>query len=181
MARGYSSAAHLPVAARKRILSALAIALTQRYPQAADNGLIGLGKQPDRLCFVGGHHSLEKSLGLLGLGRKALRRIPVNEAAEIDVHALEQAIAADRSAGFEPLAIVGTAGTTSSGAVDSLRALAGCRRGNRISGSTSMVHSVRRWFFPISIAELWMASSWRIPSPSIRISGWRCRLLLEFC
>ncbi len=105
-------------------LSALAIALTRRYPQVADNGLVGLDKQPIVYASSEAHHSLEKSLGLLGLGRKALRRIPVNEAAEIDVHALEAAIAADRSAGFEPLAIVGTAGTTSSGAIDSLPALA---------------------------------------------------------
>jgi aromatic-L-amino-acid/L-tryptophan decarboxylase len=109
-------------------LSALAIALTRRYPQAADNGLVGLGKQPVVYASSEAHHSLEKSLGLLGLGRKALRRIPVNDAAEIDLLALEQAIEADRSAGFEPLAIVGTAGTTSSGAVDSLPALAAMAR-----------------------------------------------------
>ncbi len=109
-------------------LSALAIALTQRYPHAADNGLVDLGKQPIVYASSEAHHSLEKSLGLLGLGRKALRRIPVNEAAEMDVHALEQTIAADRSAGFEPLAIVGTAGTTSSGAIDSLPTLAAMAR-----------------------------------------------------
>ena len=105
-------------------LSALALALTQRYPQAPDNGLVDLTKQPIVYASSEAHHSLEKSLALLGLGRKALRRIPVDEAAEIDVHALKAAIAADRSAGFEPLAIVGTAGTTSSGAIDSLPALA---------------------------------------------------------
>ncbi|MGC1919828.1 MAG: aminotransferase class V-fold PLP-dependent enzyme, partial [Acidobacteriaceae bacterium] len=113
-------------------LSALAIALTRRYPQAADNGLIGLGKQPIVYASSEAHHSLEKSLGLLGLGRKALRRIPVNEAAEMDVHALEQTIAADRTAGFEPLAIVGTAGTTSSGTVDSLPALAAIARAQNL-------------------------------------------------
>ncbi|MHB1958800.1 MAG: pyridoxal phosphate-dependent decarboxylase family protein [Acidobacteriaceae bacterium] len=105
-------------------LSALAIALTHRYPQVADNGLVGLDRQPIVYASAESHHSLEKSLGMLGLGRKALRRIPVNEAAEIDVRALELSIAADRSAGFEPLAIVGTAGTTSSGAIDPLPALA---------------------------------------------------------
>ena len=109
-------------------LSALALALTQRYPQAADNGLVGLTKQPIVYASSEAHHSLEKSLALLGLGRKALRRIPVNEAAEIDVHALEAAIGADQAAGFEPLAIVGTAGTTSSGAVDFLPALAAVSR-----------------------------------------------------
>ncbi len=105
-------------------LSALALAIAQRYPGAADNGLIGLEKQPRVYASSESHHSLEKSLGLLGLGRKALRRIPVTDRAEIDLRALESAIAVDRTKGFEPLAVVGTAGTTSSGAIDPLPALA---------------------------------------------------------
>ena len=109
-------------------MSALAIAMNRRYPQAADNGLVGLGKQPTVYASSEAHHSLEKSLGLLGLGRKALRRIPVNEAAEMDIQALEELLAADKRAGCEPLAIVGTAGTTSSGAVDPLPALANMAR-----------------------------------------------------
>lgn len=112
-------------------LSALALALTHRYPQVTDDGLIGLGKQPVVYASAEAHHSLEKSLGLLGLGRKALRRIPVGGDAKIDVAALETAIVADSRAGREPLAIVGTAGTTSSGAIDPLPALAEiCRRQN---------------------------------------------------
>ncbi|MGH9616038.1 MAG: pyridoxal phosphate-dependent decarboxylase family protein [Acidobacteriaceae bacterium] len=105
-------------------LSALAIALTRRYPHIADEGLIGLLKRPVVYASSEAHHSLEKSLGILGLGRKALRRIPVTDSAEMDLSALQAAIALDRQAGFEPLAIVGTAGTTSSGAIDPLPALA---------------------------------------------------------
>jgi len=112
-------------------LSAMAVALTQRYPQVANDGLIGLGKRPVVYASSEAHHSLEKSLAILGLGRKALRRIPVTERAEMDLAALEAAIAADRQAGLEPLAVVGTAGATSSGAIDPLPALAEiCRRQN---------------------------------------------------
>ena len=112
-------------------LSALALALTHRYPQAAEDGLIGLAKQPVVYASAESHHSLEKSLGLLGLGRKALRRIPVDAAAKINLSALEATIAADRLAGLEPLAVVGTAGTTNSGVIDPLPALAEiCRRQN---------------------------------------------------
>lgn len=112
-------------------LSALALALTQRYPHTADDGLIGLEKRPVVYASAEAHHSLEKSLGLLGLGRKALRRIPVTVEAEIHLPALRDAIARDRLAGFEPLAVVGTAGTTSSGAIDELPALAQiCREQN---------------------------------------------------
>jgi aromatic-L-amino-acid decarboxylase len=105
-------------------LSALALAISQRYPNAADDGLTGLDKRPVVYASSEAHHSLEKSLALLGLGRKTLRRIPVTERAEIDLHVLKNSIAADRHAGFEPLAVVGTAGATSSGAIDPLDELA---------------------------------------------------------
>lgn len=111
-------------------LSALALALVRHYPQAPDEGLFGLEKSPTIYASAEAHHSLEKSLALLGLGRKALRRIPVNERAEIDMAALRGAIAADRQNGYQPIAIVGTAGTTSSGAIDSLPQLAEMCREN---------------------------------------------------
>lgn len=112
-------------------LTAMALAVAHRYPQAMDSGVVALGKQPTVYASAESHHSLEKSLGILGLGRKSLRRVPVNERAEIELHALERMIADDRVAGLEPLALVGTAGTTSSGAIDDLAALAQfCRRQN---------------------------------------------------
>ena len=112
-------------------LSALALALTHRFPRVAEDGLIGLDKQPVVYASAESHHSIDKSLGLLGLGRRALRRIAVTERAEIDLPALERAMAHDRKAGYEPLAVVGTAGTTNSGAVDPLAALAEiCRKQN---------------------------------------------------
>jgi len=105
-------------------LSGLALAIAHRYPLAADEGLIGLEERPVVYTSAEAHHSLEKSLGLLGLGRKALRRVPVNARAEIDMVALERCVADDRARGCEPMAIVGTAGTTSSGAIDPLPQLA---------------------------------------------------------
>jgi glutamate/tyrosine decarboxylase-like PLP-dependent enzyme len=70
------------------------------------------------------HHSLEKSAGLLGLGRKSLRRIPVNDNLRLDTARLIMQIEADYACGFLPFCIVATAGTTSSGAIDDLNALA---------------------------------------------------------
>lgn len=112
-------------------LSALTLAVSNRYPAAIDDGLIAIGSRPIVYASSESHHSLEKSMALMGLGRKALRRIPVNESGEMETAALENAIAEDRLAGREPLAIVGTAGTTSSGAIDPLPALARiCREQN---------------------------------------------------
>ena len=60
----------------------------------------------------------------LGLGRKALRRIRVTSAAQMDAPELEKQITQDKEAGFTPFCVVATAGTTNSGAIDDLVKLA---------------------------------------------------------
>ena len=55
--------------------------------------------------------------------------MPVNERFQIDVAAVADAIAQDRAAGHRPFCVVGAAGTTNTGAIDDLNALADlCRR-----------------------------------------------------
>ncbi|HWR15213.1 MAG TPA: pyridoxal-dependent decarboxylase, partial [Terriglobales bacterium] len=109
--------------------SALAMALATHHPCALDDGFAGCGDRPVLYASAESHHSLDKSAGLLGIGRKALRRIPVNARLQLDVALLDRQIQADVIAGFKPFAVVGTAGTTNSGAVDDLNALANiCER-----------------------------------------------------
>jgi aromatic-L-amino-acid decarboxylase len=75
------------------------------------------------------HGCIGKAMEICGIGSSALRRIPVDRHHRIDLQALEQAVAADRSAGLAPFLVVGTAGTADTGAVDDLDALAViCRR-----------------------------------------------------
>jgi len=75
------------------------------------------------------HSSVQKAAELLGLGSEALRLIPVNAEFEMNVDALETAIAADRAAGAHPFCVVGCAGTVNTGAFDDLERLADlCRR-----------------------------------------------------
>jgi aromatic-L-amino-acid decarboxylase len=69
------------------------------------------------------HSSVGRAMELLGLGRDALRLVPVDAEYRIDVAALETAIADDRRAGALPFAIVGSAGTVNTGAIDDLPAL----------------------------------------------------------
>ncbi|MGE5359058.1 MAG: pyridoxal phosphate-dependent decarboxylase family protein [Bacteroidales bacterium] len=75
-------------------------------------------------CSEEYHSSLQKAVELLGMGNDSLRRVPVNDTLQIDVDALEDAIAADRRAGLHPICVVGVAGTTNTGAIDNLDALA---------------------------------------------------------
>ncbi len=75
------------------------------------------------------HSSVQKAMELLGLGDEAYHHIPVNDQYEIDVAALESAIAEDRAAGRQPFCVVGNAGTVNTGAIDDLAALAAlCQR-----------------------------------------------------
>lgn len=109
--------------------SALALALSRRFPGIVENGILSLGAQPVFYASVEGHHSLDKSASLLGLGRRALRRVPVNRQLQLDVNELEAAIQQDLASGCQPFCVVATAGTTSSGAIDSLPLIAEvCRR-----------------------------------------------------
>jgi aromatic-L-amino-acid decarboxylase len=109
--------------------SGLALALAARFPDAVEEGVASIGGQPVIYASTESHHSLDKSAGLLGIGRKALRRIPVNDRLQIDPIVLERAIQEDRNAGRLPFCVVATAGTTNSGIVDDLGAISDlCRR-----------------------------------------------------
>jgi glutamate/tyrosine decarboxylase-like PLP-dependent enzyme len=66
------------------------------------------------------HMSIPKALALLGLGRRNLRLLPTDADWRMRPEALERAIAEDLAAGKRPLAVVATAGTVNTGAVDPL-------------------------------------------------------------
>jgi len=70
------------------------------------------------------HSSIQKAVELLGLGSDSLRQVPVNNALEIDLQALRTAIEMDQRRGNLPFCIVGAAGTTNTGSIDNLNALA---------------------------------------------------------
>lgn len=112
--------------------SALALALTSKFPNAMNDGVQSLDAPPVMYVSAEAHHSLDKSAGLLGLGRRAVRRIPVTDRIQIDVGELERAICDDISAGRVPFCVVATAGTTNSGAIDDLAAVAQVCRQHKV-------------------------------------------------
>jgi len=71
-----------------------------------------------------GHHCLERSVELLGLGSESLRWVPTDDECRIKLDALMKAIGEDREKGFHPFCVIGCAGTVNSGAFDDLNALA---------------------------------------------------------
>ncbi len=70
------------------------------------------------------HHCVEKALHIAGLGEAPVRRIAIDERFRMIPEALEAAIAADRAQGLRPWLIAAAAGTTDTGAVDPLDAIA---------------------------------------------------------
>lgn len=70
---------------------------------------------------VESHHTILRSAGVLGLGRRNVRLIACDAQQRLDPRALAQALEDDQNRGVVPLAIVATAGTTNTGAIDPLR------------------------------------------------------------
>jgi aromatic-L-amino-acid decarboxylase len=100
-------------------LMALALAREAHAPANEDGARGGVVYASDEV-----HMAIPKAVALLGIGRANLRRIPVDDAFRINVAALEDAVAADRRAGRKGVAIVASAGTIKTGAVDPIRELA---------------------------------------------------------
>jgi aromatic-L-amino-acid decarboxylase len=75
-------------------------------------------------CSEQTHSSVDKSLMAIGLGQESLEKIPVDTEYRMSAAALSDAIAADRSAGVVPIAVVATVGTTSTTSIDPVPAIA---------------------------------------------------------
>jgi len=71
------------------------------------------------------HMSIPKSVALLGIGRDNLRLLPTDASFHMIPAELEAQIARDRGEGKTPLAVVASAGTVSTGAIDPLCEIAG--------------------------------------------------------
>ena len=70
------------------------------------------------------HYSFEKSVDILGLGRRNLRKIETDERFHIRTDLLRREIERDLSAGNVPVCVAGAAGATSTGVIDPLDELA---------------------------------------------------------
>ena len=80
-------------------------------------------------CTAHTHSSIEKAMMITGLGRENLRVVEVDGAFAMRPGALAAAIAADRAAGLTPAFVCANVGSTSSNAIDPVRAIGEvCRR-----------------------------------------------------
>ncbi|MFW9994721.1 MAG: pyridoxal phosphate-dependent decarboxylase family protein [Candidatus Odinarchaeota archaeon] len=78
------------------------------------------------------HFSVEKALDICGIGRKNLRLIETDEKLKLIPSKLRKAIDIDIDAGYQPFCVIGTAGTTTTGAIDPLEDIAKICRNNNL-------------------------------------------------
>ncbi len=82
------------------------------------------GGSPTMYVSERAHHSVAKAARLVGIDPSAVRVVAVDALGRCDADALRAVIAADEAAGRSPFLVVGTAGSTDTGAIDPLRDLA---------------------------------------------------------
>lgn len=106
-------------------LHALAMARERLDLRIREDGMSGRTDLPllRVYCSEQAHSSVDKAVILLGLGQRALVKIPANEKFEMDVEKLSQAIRDDRAAGHLPMCVIATLGTTSTTSVDPIDAI----------------------------------------------------------
>jgi len=90
-----------------------------------NEGMTGRNLPPLRVyCSEHAHSSIEKGALALGFGQSGVVQIESDDALRMRPDALEAAIARDRAAGALPCCVVATTGTTSTGSVDPVPAIA---------------------------------------------------------
>jgi aromatic-L-amino-acid decarboxylase len=134
-------------------------------------------------CSTQAHSSVDKAAITLGLGAENVVRIATDEAFRMRADLLESAMGADRAAGYRPLAVIATLGTTSTTSVDPTSAIAAlCQREGAwlhvdaayggamalleerrelfagVAAADSVVMNPHKWLFtPMDCSVLWTA------------------------
>jgi aromatic-L-amino-acid decarboxylase len=83
-------------------------------------------------CSDQTHSSIDKAVILLGFGQESLRKIPSDAEFRMRPDALASAVREDRAAGWLPIAVVATVGTTSSTSIDPVPEIATIARDHNL-------------------------------------------------
>ena len=103
-------------------VTALAAARERALPGARRTGLSG--RRCALYASAEAHYSVKRAAELLGIGDENVRLLPIDDRRRLRPDAVAGAIDKDLAAGIVPVAVVATTGTTLTGAVDPLNAIA---------------------------------------------------------
>jgi glutamate/tyrosine decarboxylase-like PLP-dependent enzyme len=109
-------------------LDALYVAHRVKSPGASSKGLWNAGNPMTVYASEQIHLSIPKAADVLGLGREQVRLIKTDERFRLDTKDLRDRIKLDIQNGFQPFALVASAGTVNTGAVDPLSEMAAIAR-----------------------------------------------------
>jgi aromatic-L-amino-acid decarboxylase len=105
-------------------LTALTIARQAFVEDAMEEGIQNLEKPLVVYTSDIAHVSVDKAVGVIGIGSQNLRKIPTDSNYRIRIDLLSQQVEKDIKDGLKPFCVVGQVGTSITGAVDSLDQLA---------------------------------------------------------
>ncbi|MCL6649706.1 MAG: pyridoxal-dependent decarboxylase [Chloroflexi bacterium] len=94
-------------------------ACEQRGLDASRDGLEALVK-PRLYASNQVHHVVSRAAAVLGLGRRAMIQLPTDRGLRLDVDALRDRLRQDKADGCTPIAVIASAGTVNTGAIDPL-------------------------------------------------------------
>jgi aromatic-L-amino-acid/L-tryptophan decarboxylase len=103
-------------------LTALTAAREKMLPGSRHQGLSG--KRVALYCSSEAHYSVKRAAEVLGIGADNVRGLPIDNHRQVNPAQVARAIDEDRSKGIIPIAVIATAGTTLTGAVDPINKLA---------------------------------------------------------
>ncbi|MCP2339342.1 pyridoxal phosphate-dependent decarboxylase family protein [Actinomadura rupiterrae] len=129
-------------------LTGVLLALTRAFPAAGRDGLRALPGRPVLYASAESHLAWLKIAHMCGLGRDAVRLVPVGSDLRMDVAAAVDLIARDRRDGHLPFLLVGTAGTTSAGIIDPLPELVGLAAAEGLS-----FHADAAWAGAVALSD----------------------------
>jgi aromatic-L-amino-acid decarboxylase len=104
-------------------LTALKLARDRAWPKGR---VEGVGAAPALAFYASeeSHFTVDRAADVLGLGEATVRKVPVDERLRMRVDELRRLVAEDVASGVVPAAVVATAGTTGTGAIDPLAEVA---------------------------------------------------------
>lgn len=143
-------------------LQALHVAKAHHFPRWLDEGPTQLAASPRLYCCSATHFSVQRAAKVIGLGDACIVPIAVKGRGTMDPTCLLESIEQDLRQGHCPFAVVATAGTTGTGAIDPLEDLAAICRQHRLwlhvdacyGGALALIDSHRDLF-----RGLWEADS----------------------
>lgn len=122
----------LPATGGGVLLSGGSVATSMAVVTARDERLPGDFRDGTAYVSEHAHHAVRKAARLAGFPPGQVRTIPVDHDHRLHLPALEAAIEADAAAGFRPFFVAATAGTTITGAIDDLPAIADVCRSRKL-------------------------------------------------